>query len=165
MHVLGTPPAFVLSQDQTLKKLYLKHFRASNHFLNNRFWQLTQEFSLAVFRLRFKQIHKFVKGVLFVFALFNLQGTAVRFAANLDMLPQRKPFVKMFFHLFWVFSVVCGPSSRFLTPFIRQLAYYNAVDSICQALFSLFFDLFFPPSPAFKCPYSADISGTQHPDI
>ena len=100
LHVLGTPPAFVLSQDQTLKKLYLKRFHASNHFLNNRFWQLTQEFSLAVFRLRFKQIHKFVKGVLFVFALFNLQGTAVRFAANLDMLPQRKPFVKMFFHLF-----------------------------------------------------------------
>ena len=24
LHVLGTPPAFVLSQDQTLKKLYLK---------------------------------------------------------------------------------------------------------------------------------------------
>ena len=35
LHVLGTPPAFVLSQDQTLKKLYLKHHSASNHFLNN----------------------------------------------------------------------------------------------------------------------------------
>ena len=35
LHVLGTPPAFVLSQDQTLKKLYLKHRGASNHFLNN----------------------------------------------------------------------------------------------------------------------------------
>ena len=30
LHVLGTPPAFVLSQDQTLKKLYLKPFRVSN---------------------------------------------------------------------------------------------------------------------------------------
>ena len=100
---------------------------------------------MAVFRLRFKQIHKFVKGVLFVFALFNLQGTAVRFAANLDMLPQRKPFVKMFFHLFWVFPVVCGPSSRFLTPFIRQLAYYNAPGINCQALFSLFSIYFFHP--------------------
>ena len=30
LHVLGTPPAFVLSQDQTLKKLYLKHRGASN---------------------------------------------------------------------------------------------------------------------------------------
>ena len=24
LHVLGTPPAFILSQDQTLKKLYIK---------------------------------------------------------------------------------------------------------------------------------------------
>ena len=145
MHVLGTPPAFVLSQDQTLKKLYLKHFCASNHFLNNRFWQLTQEFSLAVFRLRFKQIHKFVKGVLFVFALFNLQGTVFRSVANFDILPQKKLFVKMFFHLFWGFSVVCGPSSRFLTPFIGQLAYYNAVGFICQALFLSFSIYFFHP--------------------
>ena len=30
LHVLGTPPAFVLSQDQTLKKLYLNRFRSSN---------------------------------------------------------------------------------------------------------------------------------------
>ena len=30
LHVLGTPPAFVLSQDQTLKKLYLKRRSASN---------------------------------------------------------------------------------------------------------------------------------------
>ena len=30
LHVLGTPPAFVLSQDQTLKKLYLNCFRSSN---------------------------------------------------------------------------------------------------------------------------------------
>ena len=36
LHVLGTPPAFVLSQDQTLKKLYLKHFSAPQiKFLNN----------------------------------------------------------------------------------------------------------------------------------
>ena len=30
LHVLGTPPAFVLSQDQTLKKLYLERQSASN---------------------------------------------------------------------------------------------------------------------------------------
>ena len=29
LHVLGTPPAFVLSQDQTLKKLYLNSFPAA----------------------------------------------------------------------------------------------------------------------------------------
>ena len=32
LHVLGTPPAFVLSQDQTLKKCYLNSFRCSNLF-------------------------------------------------------------------------------------------------------------------------------------
>ena len=31
LHVLGTPPAFVLSQDQTLNKFYLKAFRLRNH--------------------------------------------------------------------------------------------------------------------------------------
>ena len=30
LHVLGTPPAFVLSQDQTLKKLYPNSQRSSN---------------------------------------------------------------------------------------------------------------------------------------
>ena len=32
LHVLGTPPAFVLSQDQTLKKLYLKPFGLKSSF-------------------------------------------------------------------------------------------------------------------------------------
>ena len=145
MHVLGTPPAFVLSQDQTLKKLYLKHSRASNHFLNHLLLAINSRIFVGCFRLRFKQIHKFVKGVLFVFALFNLQGTVFRSVANFDILPQKKLFVKMFFHLFWGFSVVCGPSSRFLTPFIGQLAYYNAVGFICQALFLSFSIYFFHP--------------------
>ena len=35
LHVLGTPPAFVLSQDQTLKKLYLKAEALKSMFLNN----------------------------------------------------------------------------------------------------------------------------------
>ena len=30
LHVLGTPPAFVLSQDQTLKKLYPNPSQGSN---------------------------------------------------------------------------------------------------------------------------------------
>ena len=33
LHVLSTPPAFVLSQDQTLYKLYLYSFRRLNHFI------------------------------------------------------------------------------------------------------------------------------------
>ena len=50
MHVLGTPPAFVLSQDQTLKKLYLKAYSSKIKVLNNLLIAfITQEFSLAVF--------------------------------------------------------------------------------------------------------------------
>ena len=50
LHVLGTPPAFVLSQDQTLKKLYLKLLsKPQISFLNNLLLAIiTQEFSLAV---------------------------------------------------------------------------------------------------------------------
>ena len=32
LHVLGMPPAFVLSQDQTLNKWYHNRFRDNNHF-------------------------------------------------------------------------------------------------------------------------------------
>ena len=85
--MLGTPPAFVLSQDQTLKKLYLKPFGLKSNFLNNLLLAfITQEFSLAVFSLTLKQ-SIIVQGVFFVFALFNLQDTAVRFAFT--FVPQR----------------------------------------------------------------------------
>ena len=52
---------------------------------------------------------------------------------------------RCFFIFFRVFSVICVPSSRFSTPFIRQLAYYNAPGINCQALFSLFSIYFFHP--------------------
>ena len=76
LHVLGTPPAFVLSQDQTLKKLYLKLIEPQIKFLNNLLLAfITQEFSLAVFSLTLKQSIYCPRCFLFVFALFNLQGT------------------------------------------------------------------------------------------
>ena len=46
--MLGTPPAFVLSQDQTLKKLYLKAEALKSSFWINLSSKYTQEFSLAV---------------------------------------------------------------------------------------------------------------------
>ena len=140
MHVLGTPPAFVLSQDQTLKKLYLKRFHASNHFLNNRFWQLTQEFSLAVFRLRFKQIHKFVKGVLFVFALFNLQGTAAfRSRSKLAYLSTASSICQELFSSFFKFQPV---PCCFLLP-CRELPNIITTIFVCQVLFPSFVEFLF----------------------
>ena len=58
LHVLGTPPAFVLSQDQTLKKWYLNNlYRLLKSFLNNLSSKFTQEFSLAVISF----VHEFLK--------------------------------------------------------------------------------------------------------
>ena len=133
--MLGTPPAFVLSQDQTLKKLYLKRFHASNHFLNHCFWQLTQEFSLAVFRLRFKQIHKFVKGVLFVFALFNLQGTvAFRSRGKLAYLSTAPSICQELFSSFFKFQLV----PCLFSPPRRELSNTITPFLICQVLFPFF---------------------------
>ncbi|MBQ9842666.1 MAG: hypothetical protein IJO31_00770, partial [Oscillospiraceae bacterium] len=53
---------------------------------------------------KLKQIHQFVQGVLFVFALFNLQGTS-RFALRRSLLILAHPiqFVKNFFQVFSTF--------------------------------------------------------------
>ena len=108
LHVLGTPPAFVLSQDQTLKKLYLKLLRASNQVLNNLSSKFTQEFSLAVNSIHNRFLNNpfnCPRCYLFVFTLFNLQGTgAFRLAVSLLSLPYLLPVVKNFFLLFSTFS-------------------------------------------------------------
>ena len=50
LHVLGTPPAFVLSQDQTLKKLYLKSFDLKPFFESFALANFTQEFRWLLIR-------------------------------------------------------------------------------------------------------------------
>ena len=106
MHVLGTPPAFVLSQDQTLKKLYLKRFHASNHFLNNRFWQLTQEFSLAVFAYASNKSINLSKVFCssLRYSIYKVQPLSALAVSSL-ILARRLPFVKNFFQVFSNFSL------------------------------------------------------------
>ena len=100
LHVLGTPPAFVLSQDQTLKKLYLNGFTRSNHFLNN----LLLAILLKNFRWLLFVSHEnlnnplIVQGVHFVFALFNLQGTRCG--------PHGEPFIGQLAH-YSISKTVC----------------------------------------------------------
>ena len=48
LHVLGTPPAFVLSQDQTLYEWYLNDSTESLKSIHKFALSYTQEFSLAV---------------------------------------------------------------------------------------------------------------------
>ena len=71
LHVLGTPPAFVLSQDQTLKKSYLKRFRLKPFFKCCSLASL--KFISVAVRLRTAPTWC----VRLASALFNLQGTAL----------------------------------------------------------------------------------------
>jgi len=69
----------------------------------------TQEFSLAVIRFKTLKQSIYCQGVLFVFALFNLQGTdrLAALAVSLLILPRHFFFVKKFFsknqHFFQLF--------------------------------------------------------------
>ena len=53
LHVLGTPPAFVLSQDQTLYEWYLNDSEESIKSIHKFALSYTQEFSLAVLSAMF----------------------------------------------------------------------------------------------------------------
>ena len=102
--MLGTPPAFVLSQDQTLKKLYLKRFHASNHFLNHCFWQLTQEFSLAVFAYASNKSINLSKVFCssLRYSIYKVQSLSA-LAVSLLILARLLPFVKNFFQVSYKF--------------------------------------------------------------
>ena len=80
LHVLSTPPAFVLSQDQTLYKSYLNTFQCLN--LHRAICHSYQNFLYLVPRVidltPLPQVSSVVflrLLVLFVRSLFNLQGT------------------------------------------------------------------------------------------
>ena len=74
---------------------------------------------------------------MFVFALFNLQGTVLALpalAVSFYMLPQAKPFVKNFFQVFSNFFLFCG----LRCAFAQALGYITTPTPFCQYLFSLF---------------------------
>ena len=110
--MLGTPPAFVLSQDQTLKKLYLKAKALKSSFWLDLSSKYTQEFSLAVLissYTRFLNNPLIVQGV--IVCLYVIQFTRYRhfhslfavafaFAANFVSLAHVFEFVKHFFQVF-----------------------------------------------------------------
>ena len=113
LHVLGTPPAFVLSQDQTLKKIVLTlaslqvpislsliaHSILTYHY----FLKLLSKSGLLSHLFALKKISR-----VFSYLLFNFQGS---FRAREDSLS-------------------------------RVLAYSTTSHFICQALLSSFFKLF-----------------------
>ena len=76
LHVLGTPPAFILSQDQTLKKMLSQLFRVKIKFeLLNSFWTSCVLFSLCeiiVFRNCTRMLSTRLQIVFFVLLLWIL---------------------------------------------------------------------------------------------
>ena len=134
--MLGTPPAFVLSQDQTLKKFYLKHFRASNHFLNN----LLLAILLKNFRWLKIRLHDILNNSSIVqgvyssslrYSIYKVQNSLNRSAVSLFNLAHLSSFVKNFFQVFTFFF------SRWhcFAPLTGALQYNNRSIPFCQALF------------------------------
>ena len=109
MNVLGTPPAFILSQDQTLKILYLMYnFRCTSNLIS----------SLSVllfyfFTFRLKELSRFLSSTLSVsilcalyfLSLFNFQGPSPPHLScdSSDSISHTSTFVNTFFHLFFIF--------------------------------------------------------------
>ena len=126
LHVLGTPPAFVLSQDQTLKKIVSKRcFHRSNHFLNNLLLAiLLKNFvGCSLFALIHELLNKSINlskvfGLSLRYSIYKVQGSslvAVAFAsaANFYILAHHFEFVKHFFKFFQIlFDVSCAPGFR-----------------------------------------------------
>ena len=86
MHVLSTPPAFILSQDQTLNKLYLNGLSRSNQvievsFLNFKDNELTSSLSLLL-PVSLKD-SKILLVLRLFSSLFDLQGTSRSQSAEL----------------------------------------------------------------------------------
>ena len=142
--MLGTPPAFVLSQDQTLKKLYLNFLiGSSNHFLNN--------LLLAILLKNFRWLNFDFKSILnnlincprcFLvrlsrYSIYKVQSLAAR-AVSLLILTCLNPFVKNFFQVFSNFFLVCYYSRR---P-RGQLGYISICFFCCQVSIYKFLHIF-----------------------
>ena len=99
LHVLGAPPAFVLSQDQTLEKLYLNTlsgvkiiFQAKSQLVSKKLKSTSQFLEKSMY-----------KGLCTFFSmLFNFQGPFPLTEWNF-ILAHTKSFVNNFFHLCLLF--------------------------------------------------------------
>ena len=131
--MLGTPPAFVLSQDQTLKNLYLKLFpELKIKLLNNLLLaSITQEFSLAVFSLTLKQSIYCPRCFIVVCVIqFTRYSVLTALAVSLLSISRALYFVKNFFR---PFSFSFARNLLSLPSLSKQLAYITTPLSLCQA--------------------------------
>ena len=118
LHVLGTPPAFVLSQDQTLQYTLLKNRLALNYLIQN-FVCLAHLLS-AFASSKLARTFAFL-GSCSVFKVLPFSG-------DLYSLLHFQRFVKCFFTFFRkVFSSLFFQAASF-----KQLSYNNTIFTSCQ---------------------------------
>ena len=133
LHVLSTPPAFILSQDQTLNKMVSKELS----FLKSSYWSHPLASKKSVKSLSSHSTRKdfcpFLVLRVSFFTLFNLQGTR-RFAAGFYFTTFRGACQALFSTSFEVFI------GAWLVCVLRELIYLTRSSSSCQELFSRFSD-------------------------
>ena len=138
--MLGVPPAFVLSQDQTLHKFV--SYSACSHMLLQSLITITRNycglFWSALDLLASILSLELNKGSSFFFlpslALFSFQDAVAALTCDFPIIPHFVSFVKAFLKLFLIFW-----SLSFLKlvspPLVRQLIYYTTPSTACQLVF------------------------------
>ena len=126
--MLCTPPAFILSQDQTLECFVLsRSLKRYNHL--RAFSLLFYFYFVCVFSLEFVRVLLRT----FVFALYFSQADSLCFVVQFSM------------------TGACSFPSGAVSV-LRRLDYYITSHPACQAFFSNFFGLFFAPFLALPRP-------------
>ena len=133
--MLGAPPAFVLSQDQTLYKMIFITLKVLNlvHSARNRLRPVNYFFGI------FKVFQNTVKRFRYKYSiLFNFQGPAFasRSTSDLFILPHRPGLVKHFFSKRFQVLGLSGPLRG-------ALRYSTTSPRNCQPPFASFFSFFF----------------------
>ena len=125
LHVLGVPPAFVLSQDQTLHRV------VSPNWYLYQFWNLVHCESLAI--------------TVAFYSLVWLLKVQCRINCFIPNWPRVPVLFLPFLSRIVQFSrcSFCRLSEVFLfSALVRRLIYYTTLSEVCQAFFQTFFKVF-----------------------
>ena len=156
--MLGAPPAFVLSQDQTLYKWYLITYKVLNlcNFSDTIACVLSNYLFLELFIVFFPNTFKVPQ----VSVLFNFQGPVP--TVSRGQLIYYISLSSVCQELFWRFFELSG---RLAGAVLRQLFDFTSFRSFCQDLFEIFLSGFSVAHLPFlpSCPLRAVIQGPAEP--
>ena len=143
--MLSTPPAFILSQDQTLMLIVV--WTCQNFFWHS---YLCLDSSLNFSLLPSFRSSAF--GIFRVALLFICQGTRLSFAQSIELRSNH-----------WAFVQSQKLSFSFVVISRRQLNHIIISISLCQQLFNFFWNLFFDSAVALVCSAAMKLSIAPHP--